>query len=630
MLLLYPFMKGLRLLLLCFIMVIFITNHTSGQCAITLVAPITEDFETSDGGWVASSNTHWNWGVISPGTKLGITAAASGQRCWIAGSLSSTGYQGGVSYLNSPCYDVSSLLNPTISFSVFWETENSWDGVRLEYTIDNGMTWNSLGSDASNNNCEAVNWYNASNIRYIGRVPGWTGSSLTGDCARTNGSGQWLTAKFNLKNISISSFIQFRFVFGAGTQCNSYDGFAIDDFSITEGVATTGGYIYSCVGNSTIQFTASNSFCTTGVEWNFGDVTSPDNTSNSSNVTHQFSAPGTYHVKLIQHFSATPDITTEKDVVVLGVSLQITQPILCNGNHTGSINSIVTGSAPPFQYAWSNNATSNTLNNVTAGNYSVTVSQGNACPANASLLISEPAKLQLDTLVKNATCNQNNGSIQVVVHGGISPYSILWSNGATMASINNLSFYKKYLLTVTDANLCVAKTDSIYIDNIIIPAQPHLGRDTTICVWQQLMLNPGNFRSYLWQNHSQSPIFVVKDSGTYYVEVTNQYGCSATDSIHVLVDCRGIIEFPNAFAPRNNNTNHTFGPIGDLSVLNDFSMVIYNRWGQIIFKSNNPYQKWDGMYEGKKSNVETFVWMASYRILQSPVIKKKGAVVALY
>ena len=76
--------------------------------------------------------------------------------------------------------------------------------------------------------------------------------------------------------------------------------------------------------------------------------------------------------------------------------------------------------------------------------------------------------------------------------------------------------------------------------------------------------------------------------------------------------------------------NHTFGPIGDLSVLSDFTMVVYNRWGQLIFKSNNPYQKWDGMYEGKKSNVETFIWMASYRILNSPVITKKGTVVALY
>lgn len=625
-------MKGACLVQIFFFYLVsfFYFQDAKGQCLSTINAPFTEDFETTNGNWLPSSNTHWNWGIISPGTKQGITAASSGQHCWIAGSLQSTGYQAGTSYLTSPCYDISSLINPSLSCNIFWETENSWDGVYLEYTTDNGNTWKSLGSDASNNNCEATNWYNGSNIRYIGRVPGWSGSNITGDCARANGSGLWVTARFNLKNIAVPSLIQFRFVFGAGSQCNNYDGFAMDDFSVVEGSSSSGGFSYSCIGNTSIQFDANNSFCTTRVEWDFGDVNSADNTSNATNPTHQFSSPGKYRIKLIQHFSNAPDIITEKDVILLGVSLSITQTILCNANKIGAIASNVSGSMPPFQYQWSNNANTASISNLAAGNYSLTVTQANTCSATASINITEPAALKIDTTINNATCNQINGIIHTSISGGVTPYTLLWSNGASASSVTNLAYYKKYLLEVTDANLCKVRTDSIYIDNVIIPAKLNLGRDTTICVWQHLLLNPGNFSTYLWQNNSQNPTFLVKDSGKYYVRVVNEYGCFASDTIHVSFDCKGVVDFPNGFTPNDKNGNNQFGPVGDLSSITSFSIVIYNRWGQVVFRSSNPYQKWDGMYEGRKSNVETFIWTASYRIFQAPAIVRKGTIMALY
>src|SRR4051812_45598366 len=69
--------------------------------------PYTETFEANNGNFTPSSNTHWQWGAIVPGTKNVITAAGAGQKCWIVGGLSGALYNQGNSYLQTPCFDFS-------------------------------------------------------------------------------------------------------------------------------------------------------------------------------------------------------------------------------------------------------------------------------------------------------------------------------------------------------------------------------------------------------------------------------------------------------------------------------------------------------------------------------------------
>ncbi|HMI77574.1 MAG TPA: hypothetical protein VK484_02215, partial [Ferruginibacter sp.] len=116
-----------------------ITKHSSGQCVAPIsVFPYIEDFETSDGSWTSGGfGSDWAWGTPS---KAVITGAASGTKCWIIGGLTGNSYTNGeASWLQSPCFDFSTLQYPYISFNVFWETERRFDGANFKYSTDLGF-----------------------------------------------------------------------------------------------------------------------------------------------------------------------------------------------------------------------------------------------------------------------------------------------------------------------------------------------------------------------------------------------------------------------------------------------------------------------------------------------------------
>src|SRR5205807_371901 len=110
----------------------------------------------------------------------------------------------------------------------------------------------------------------------------------------------------------------------------------------------------------------------------------------------------------------------------------------------------------PFTYSWSNGATTASLSGLSAGSYSVTVTDANSCNATGSYTVTEPAVLAANVTGTNVSCNGGtNGTAASSPSGGTSPYTYSWSNGATTASLSGLSA-GSYSVTVTDAHSCVA------------------------------------------------------------------------------------------------------------------------------------------------------------------------------
>lgn len=70
--------------------------------------------------------------------------------------------------------------------------------------------------------------------------------------------------------------------------------------------------------------------------------------------------------------------------------------------------------------------------------------------------------------------------------------------------------------------------------------------------------------------------------------------------------------FPAAFSPNGDGINDLFGVLGNLEGLKNFSIAVYNRFGQVLFKTNDPYKKWDGKINGKLANMGAYIWMANY------------------
>lgn len=93
--------------------------------------------------------------------------------------------------------------------------------------------------------------------------------------------------------------------------------------------------------------------------------------------------------------------------------------------------------------------------------------------------------------------------------------------------------------------------------------------------------------------------------------VTNQ-GCNAYHSGLVFVENKRRMFFPNAFTPNNDGLNDTYSPIGTLEELDNYDLVIYDRWGKEVFQTNDPQQKWDGKLSGNMTNTGMYSFIIEY------------------
>lgn len=592
--------------------------RSKAQCASPISSfPYTEGFETSNGNWI-SGGTASSWASGSP-SKPVINSAANGTRCWVTGGLTGGAYNDNEnSWLQSPCFDFSTLTNPEIRLSIFWETELQFDGANLQYSIDEGASWTVLGSEASNSTCLGTNWYNYSPVQFLGNKPGWSGNiqSSGGGCRGGQGSGQWVTARHTLNMLAGQPKVLFRFGFGSGRICNAFDGFALDNIEIREAAPNSASFSFSCGASRTISFSSTASDCAAAYSWNFGDPSSgASNTSSNANPSHVFSAPGTYRVSLTVSFLSGAPVVSTTDVTVFEANTRVLSSINCNGDQSASAVVDANPSSASYTYSWNTSPvqTTATAVNLGAGNYSVQVTgPGTGCVLNIPVQISEPPALSVNTAVTDERCGANNGKIEAIVTGGTPVYTYAWSNG-TGLPVNDGLAEGTYSLTITDANGCSAVLNNISVINDEAPVSVSLGADRIICPGETIILKPGAFSSYRWQDGSTQPEFRAQQTGTYSVTVVDANGCQGTASVRVKVECNEVY-FPNAFSPDGNGLNDGFGPAGDVTVLREYTLRVYNRWGQLMFTSIDPTRKWDGMFLGKKLDPQTCVWICTFNL----------------
>lgn len=216
------------------------------------------------------------------------------------------------------------------------------------------------------------------------------------------------------------------------------------------------------------------------------------------------------------------------------VAVDSVRNVRCNGGSTGGIFITVTGGVSPYTYLWSNGAITQDLNNIPAGNYTVTITDASLCQALFDTTITQPTVLNDSVQFSNPTCSLANGSITEFPFGGTGPYTYLWSNGQTTPSITSLA-PGNYTVTITDANLCT-KTRSVGLINL---AGPVLAVDSVRNVrcfggatGAIFITATGGSSplSYLWSNASVSADLVNVVAGTYTVTVTDANLCTASIS----------------------------------------------------------------------------------------------------
>ncbi|MEZ4987170.1 MAG: SprB repeat-containing protein [Saprospiraceae bacterium] len=211
---------------------------------------------------------------------------------------------------------------------------------------------------------------------------------------------------------------------------------------------------------------------------------------------------------------------------------------LCFGDNSGSVLAIPSGGSMPYSFLWSNGSVSNEITNLFAGNYSVTVTEGNGCVITQTVTVSQPALLTAVANGTNPLCpGDENGSATVTAAGGTPPYQFVWSTGSISATANGLPA-GTYTVTVTDSNLCTT-TASVTLSNppainvnvlapTIICGGTATGTATAIATG-----GAGNY-TYLWSNGQTSQTATGLSAGNYAVTVTDGNGCQLVESTIVL------------------------------------------------------------------------------------------------
>lgn len=388
-----------RIILSLIFNLVFLLN-TWSQCSGTITTyPYTEDFETSNGLWSSGGILpDWEWGAPA---KPVISAAGTGNKCWVVGKLSGSKYNDSeASWIQAPgCFNFSNVQYPFVRFKVFWETEQRFDGAAFQYSTDGGTIWKDVGSSSDPVNCLNKNWFNYNQVVYLQATPslhnsgnGWSGNiqPSIGSCQGGGGSNGWVVASHTMPYLAGELSVKFRFVFASGSICNNYDGFAFDDIYIGEAPENNAGFSFNCVNKNTVEFINTSLQCPTEFLWNFDDPASgSSNSSTVPNPIHQFTIPGTYNVSFTVSGPDNKPSTITKTITILDLKVTSIIPASCETNTDGSATVLVSGGNGNYSYQWITSPvqTTATATNLSEGMYSVRVNGVDACPADTSIKI---------------------------------------------------------------------------------------------------------------------------------------------------------------------------------------------------------------------------------------------------
>jgi large repetitive protein len=319
-------------------------------------------------------------------------------------------------------------------------------------------------------------------------------------------------------------------------------------FTITSPSALTATTSSTPTGCSGSTGSASVSVSGGTPSYTYSWAPSGGNTATASNL-----AAGTYTCTITDAngCSLEKTITVSFSGGSLTLSSTQTNPS-CNGASTGSATISASGGTAPFTYVWTPNvSTTATATNLSAGTYTVQVTDNGGCSSSISVTLSQPTAI---TATQNSTAscsNMSNGSASVTASGGTTPYTYLWaSNNSTSSTLSNVSA-GTYSVTITDATSCsitsnvtVSSIQAPILSTTSTPISCNNGTDGSIST----SVSPAGTYNYIWNPAvSSSSSASNLGAGTYNVVVLSSNGCGDTATV--------TLSNPSALSVFNSQTN---------------------------------------------------------------------------
>lgn len=260
---------------------------------------------------------------------------------------------------------------------------------------------------------------------------------------------------------------------------------------------------------------------------------------------------------------------------------------------------------PGSQYLWSNGDTTRYLTTNIPGTYWVTVNNG-PCIASDTITLLNNVRPVVDLGPPVKLCYGQS----LILDAGNPGMHFLWSTGMNTETID-VTQSGTYWVEVTSGSCHTWDTVKIYIAPELIIS---LGPDTFICPGDQVIMSPGDgFSSYKWIPGGETTSFIiVNQPGTYGVTVTDADGCTAEASKWLRDFCPSDMYIPSGFTPNGNGNNDFF--MAYCENVQEFHMIIFDRWGELIYESYDISTGWDGTFEGKKVPQGVYVYKVEYRL----------------
>lgn len=562
--------------------------------------PYAENFQSGQASWAAYGQNN-SLMLAAPAAPV-ISQPANGSFAWVTNPFGNYN-TGELSWVESPCFDLSGIANPVLDFFLNFHTPNGLAGAAAEYSTDGGLTWTRI--EPRNHNLAWL-WYNHNNITALadktGNGRGWSGIS--------NG---WINPRIVLPEaVANKPAVRFRIIFAAQDVPLSFEGIGVDMVRVYQashdvGITAFIEPLSSCdlgkeqkvtikVSNLGINTLMAGTSVPVGLRFHNENMSLMENLvlgqnllpGNSVNHTfnHNFdlSAPGNYNFTAFTKLDGDTDFfspglfndTLSVTVTVLGIPVVNLGPDI----YTTQPHNVVLDAGPGHSsYRWQDGSTGRTfnVNSPNTQSYWVTVGDHNNCTASdtirvvtydlgLSAIIAPVSGCQAATGEQVKVKIDNNGSDTFPANFEI-PLRLYFQNQlteeysfklsqhllpgqsvvATFGSMVNLATHGNYRIDVAhkvlDANPANDSIQAI-ISSLGYPLVS-LGDSIYTTMPDTLLLNPGHgFANYLWQNGTTNQTFQVTspNTTTYSVTVTDGQGCSATASVVVATFDAGITQ----------------------------------------------------------------------------------------
>ncbi|MBA2582371.1 MAG: gliding motility-associated C-terminal domain-containing protein, partial [Bacteroidetes bacterium] len=321
-----------------------------------------------------------------------------------------------------------------------------------------------------------------------------------------------------------------------------------------------------CFGTAvTFIATPTNGGATPVYQWKLNGVNVGTNAASYSNST--LTNGNIISCEIISNAPCASPTMANSNVISMSISnislITTTFNASCFGSSNGNASVSANGGQAPYTFLWNDasSQTTNTASALTAGNYTVIVTDNNGCVQTSEVIITQPAPINLTVTSVSSKCGQNNGSATVLALGGTGIYTYLWNDPLNQStSTANALAEGIYTVTVMDGNNC-SKSTGVQIDNIStmeltvdISSVTCFGANNGSATVN--VSGPGGITSpysYLWNDSlsQTTPIASNLTAGTYKATVTDNGGCSQSISV--------IIHEPLALLNATTSVNTSCG-----------------------------------------------------------------------